>query len=108
MIPAKVCSDNRARSVEFDATDYFKQANLQDLIDLLDCDFAIGFAANAVALFFEEEDTRINELMDYCRALKPGLPLIGFECSIDQEAAFDWLEENRPELLDQLAQYLDW
>jgi len=93
MIPANVHSDDFVWAVNFDATPWFEQATFKEIIELINCDWAGNYPADAVALFFEDQNQEIQQLMAYCRKSDNG-----FEVSVGQEEAEQWLKCHRSNL----------
>lgn len=92
IIPAEVHSDDYVYSIEFDALEWFMQANDEDIQELQDYDFGGDYPSDDIALFQNNLD--IKNLFAYIEKQN-----IGFECRVNKEAAIKWVKENRPGLL---------
>lgn len=101
IIPAEVHSDDYVYTVNFDAVEWFEQAQDSEIISLAEIGWRGDYAADAVAKFFAESNPDVATLMDYLRRIS-GLPshedYSGFECSVTEDAVLDWLKINRPAL----------
>ena len=96
-IAAHCHSDCQTVDIEFDAVDWFKQCSASDLKDLIDCDWRGDYPADDVARFFEDSSTA--PLFQYVATSGEG-----FECYVNEDDAIAWLEEHRPELLEQVQE----
>ena len=88
MISAEIHSDDFRFKVDFDATPWFEQATSEQIIALIKCDWRGDYAADDVATFFEDVNSKIANLLDYCRR---GEGDFGFEVSVNGEEALNWL-----------------
>jgi len=92
MIKAKIHSDDHVYQFEFDATDWFLQATDEEIKELSECDFGGDLPADRIAYFFEDKNSSVEILLDYCQ-LNPQ----GFECHINVEDATSFINENSPD-----------
>jgi hypothetical protein len=102
IILAEVHSDDHVFEVEFDATPWFEQASNEAIVALADCEWGGDYAADAVADFFSESNEQISDLFTYLhtiRNLRSHKDMNGFECHVNSEDAYAWLEANRPGLV---------
>jgi hypothetical protein len=102
-IRAEVHDDNHIFEVEFDATPYFAQASLEEIVELAQTDWAYDYPADAVALFFEDGPHKIDEiedLMEYTRRTQGRRGAIGFGCSVTSEDVYAWLEAEHPDWVE--------
>ena len=97
-IEAEVHDDDHRMSVNFDAGAWFSQASDQEIIDLHETEWRGDEAADVVALFFEDKNEEIGALMVFCRSTQGTHHPVGFECSVNEDDAMDWLKHNRPGL----------
>ncbi len=97
-VNAEVHTDDQNVKVEFDAAPWFAQASDEDIMALHEIDWGGGEAADNVAEHFIGKHAGIDGLFDYLRAIRNGCAM-GFECSVDDDDVFGWLEQNRPDLL---------
>lgn len=93
MISAEIHSDDFVFKVKFDAIPWFKQATYEEITALIKCDWRGDYAADAVATFFEDTDREIETLLHYCKKNN-----FGFEVSINEEEALNWLKTYRPHI----------
>ena len=97
MIKAECYSDDRCIEVEFDATAWFKAATDSMILALVKCGWCHDYAADAVAEYIETDNPKITEMFTYIR-LRQRIETIGFECSVNEADAMEWLKTNRPAL----------
>lgn len=101
MIRAEVHSDDYKVEAKFDATKWFEQAIVNEIMALRMCDFGGDSPADAVALFMAEYDPQVARVFDYLE-FKPTMPYsndsVGFECHVDADDAIAWLSENQSNL----------
>lgn len=101
MIYAEVHSDDHNVKTEFDATPWFEQAFVKDLIELSKCGWGGDYPADNVAKFCSDFDENVQKVFDYLDVIKDDpskKDCCGFECHIDRESAIEWLKANRPEI----------
>jgi hypothetical protein len=99
-IPAEVHSDDHAAEASFDAAPWFRQASDQDIKDLIECGFRGDYPADEVAQW-EANVTANEEVIEVFTYVctRRNVADIGFECSVDEDAAFNWLRANRLNLI---------
>lgn len=93
-IRARVRSDDYRYECEFDAAPWFEQASEEEIQELADCGWGGDYGADAVALYFEDNNPEIAKLMEYCRSTQDSYSALGFECYVNREAAMEWLVDN--------------
>lgn len=103
MINAECHSDDRAVEVSFDATPWFEQANEEQILSLARCEWRGDYPSDAVAHFMAEKNEAVAEMFTYLE-LRGRIETIGFECSVNQDEAMNWLKANRPVYWAQLMQ----
>jgi hypothetical protein len=101
MIRATCHTADNARSLEFDATPWFSEANPRNIIDLAQRGWSSEWIAEALEGRAGYE--RLHDLIRYAaeRLERESLEDPGwhtFECMIDGPGALAWLETNRPEV----------
>lgn len=94
-IPAEVHTDDNAIIVEFDAVQYFEQANDCEIVELMLCEFSSDYAADNVAIVSESWYADIGKVLSHTSPFKD---MSGFECYVDEDKALAWLKANRPAL----------
>jgi hypothetical protein len=92
-IAAECWSDDHRVEVKFNAAPYFARASVQDILDLEQCEWSCDKPCDAVALWCENSDPTVERMFTYIRIAD-----LGFECSVDRESAFTWLQQYRSEL----------
>lgn len=97
-IYAEVHDDAHLTKVEFDAALWFAQATDSQIARLHDIGWTGDEPSDVVAEFFESRNKDIEDMFDFCRATKNTRNQIGFECSVDEDSAMDWLKQHRPGL----------
>ena len=85
MMRACAYSDDHRMVVHFDAEDYFKDADKQDLIELAKCGFGGGYSGDIVARFYEGIESK---LLSYGHG--------AFECYVHPEDGLAWIRANKP------------
>ena len=91
-VPAEVHSDDGLHRADFDASAWFAQAADGEIANLVGCGFHGDYPADEVARFFERSATA--EVFAHVDR-----SAVGFECSVDEDAAGRWLAVHRPHLL---------
>jgi len=95
MIKAITHSDDHVYDIEFDMIDWLKIASEEAIQDLRQCEYGGDYAADAIALYFEDFNREIKTMMSYVRSQTQ----CGFECHvIDTEALEEWIDKNRPNI----------
>ena len=105
-VKAEAHSDDYNVQVEFDAADWFEQASDQEIVELVNCGWGGDYPADAVAEFLSDADLGLSKLFDYLHAIANDpskKDCNGFECHIDPDKAAAWLNANRPQLAQHLA-----
>ena len=106
MINANAYSDDHIFTAKFDATEFFKQAELKEIVQLASIGWGGDYAADDVATFFEDkvgfED--VTKIFEYTRMKED----IGFECHVDEKDAMIWLRDNRPDVFEAVAEKIDF
>ncbi len=94
MIKAKISTDDGI-NIEFDVTDWFKKASLEQ-IKQLDDDKWTSVSAEDVAESVREKQDKLNKVLLYiqlCNELKG--QTLGYEITIDKTSAVQWLRRFR-------------
>jgi hypothetical protein len=96
-IKAEIHTDCRTAEANFDATHWFQQASDNEILDLADCGWGGGLAADDVAEYYNDRksDLGVEEVFTALHILRRKQN-IGFECNVDGEDALAWLKEHRP------------
>lgn len=103
MIKAETHSDDRAVEVDFDATPYFQQASDEDLASLIECGFEGDEPADQVAIHLADTNDQIAAMFTYLEARnRASRKSTGFEVSVDEDEALDWLKQNRPSVFNHI------
>ena len=95
IIKAEVHSDDYDQEVDFDAAAWFEQASDKEITDLAECGWGGDYPADYVAKWFEDTNPDIAEVFEHCRHTHE----MGFECHVEAEDVYEWLEANRPGLV---------
>ena len=95
IIPAECHTDDFAVEVPFDALKWFKEASDQEILDLAECEWRGDYPADAVAQTSSTWNKELDKVFDHTN---PHKDLGGFECSVDEGKALEWLLINKPEL----------
>lgn len=105
-IAAECHSDDRASEVSFDAIDWFESAEDSELIELAECGWGGGYAADAIADWMENRNEEVADMFKYIHARnKVSRESIGFECSIDDSViALEWIQSNRERAYEKIAE----
>lgn len=82
-------------SLDFDAAEWFQQADLEELIALAAQACCRSYEADNVAEFFADKTPEMRLFFDNLHSGHYGQPA-GFEVYIDEEDAKNWIECNRP------------
>jgi hypothetical protein len=96
-VPARAWTDDGAVSVEFDAADWLRTASVGALRALDACGWRGDYGSDQVALDLSDTNAEIADLFAYLEQINrcPARETVGFEVSVDEEAALEWLETNR-------------
>lgn len=88
-IPAKASTDDQYYSVEFDAYDWFLQADDNELTSLALYEFGGDYPADLALEYFQDRLPEVDKLFSLLRSD------IGYECYIDKKASIEWIKEHR-------------
>jgi hypothetical protein len=107
LIAAKVSSDDGNINIEFNALDYFESelanGNIETVTEALDgCDFGSDYPTDTIAEYFS--DTTTERLFNYLENInedKVRETLMGFDCVINSEHFFTWLQTKGTKSLSQ-------
>jgi hypothetical protein len=103
MIRAEVHSDDDKVTATFDATPFFEQATLAELLGLADIGWGGNSEADAVALFMHVKDKNVRRVFEYL-SFHPSFQYsgdrVGFECKVNERDAAAWVRANKPEWFD--------
>lgn len=105
MIHATAWSDCRQFEIEFDATLWAEQASDEAIVALGKCDFRGDYPADAVVEFMAAKgNKRAEALFEFLKVVQYQLngDTNGFECCVDSEDLFAWLEANKPHLISEV------
>lgn len=97
-VKAEVQDDAALTCVEFDAGPWFEQAADADIEQLREIGWRGDYPADEVALFFEETNQDVANLMYFCQGSQGTHTPIGFECEVEEDSAMAWLKRNRTQL----------
>ena len=97
MISASAHPDDQVIDVEFDATPWFEQADVDEILELAEEGWGCGPAADEVALYMADHDADLAKMFGYID-LRRRTETCGFECYVDEDEAREWLAANRPAL----------
>jgi methionyl-tRNA synthetase len=88
-------SDDYFVNLEFDASEYFQDAEIGDLIELSHHDWKHCQAADEIAYFYGQDNA--HRLFEYLenRPLMPDGDPVGFECEVNPAEAMAWLRRHR-------------
>lgn len=92
IIPAEAHTDDHLVEVKFDAVSWFRQADGYDLVRLVNCEFRGDYPADEVAEFCANNNEELQRLFTYLSVVNNPRIVCGFECSVDEQAALDWLK----------------
>jgi len=100
MIRAEAHSDDFKHTAKFDATPWFEQVTVEEIIELAECGWGGDQPADQVAQFFDGETgyEGVTSMFEN----KDG----GFECHVHEADVFAWLASNRPSVLGAVAEAL--
>lgn len=99
-IPAEVHTDDHHHESRFDAEPWFKQATDEEIVELAKIGWRGDYAADLVAEWTADRNKEVRNV------LKNTSPRdgVGFECSVDEDAAVAWLKKNKKELWTKIEQ----
>lgn len=101
-VPAEIHSDDYRFSGDFYAEAWLAQASDEEILALADEEWRSCEEADSVGYFYEDTNSGIQSLLAYCHATQGSRNSIGFEVSVDERAALEWLRQNRPGLWAQI------
>ncbi len=93
IIPAEAHSDDRKVEVKFDAVHWFRRASIRAVVALAGCNWRGDYPADHVAEWEANRNPEMKRLFDYLEIVNKDSTVCGFECSIDEKAAVEWLEK---------------
>ena len=93
VIPAEAWTDDHKIEVKFDALEWFKQANDEEIRNLAGCEWSLDEPADEVAIWTADNAYQdgLCKLFWYTSNIAGG-----FECRVDEEKARQWLKKERP------------
>jgi DNA-directed RNA polymerase subunit RPC12/RpoP len=97
-ISAECRSDDLVVEVEFNAAQWFEQANGEQIVALARCGWGDDYPADVVAQYMAEHSGGVRRLFQYLDIIADGPTDTGFECRVNNEEAMAYLAEHRPEL----------
>lgn len=92
-VDAEVHTDDGSAEAEFDAAPWLRQATGEEIRALAECGWRGDYPADAVAEWTQDIDADVRAVFRRVRRRS-----LGFECSVDEEQARHWLEQNRPDV----------
>ena len=98
MIRATIHTDDNQLTYSFDATLFFEQATLGEIVVLKEIGWFGNYQSDAVALFMLDKDAEVAEVFRYLDRNpinNDGFPT-GFECHIREEDVARWVRAHRP------------
>jgi hypothetical protein len=105
-VHAELVSDDHVQKAEFDCQDWFKQATDEDILELAREGYSHDFTSDNVAQFFNDKNDEVKQVFTYLDSIK-NVPskkdVQGFGCTVDEDQAINWVEHNRPHLMEKLA-----
>jgi hypothetical protein len=101
MIKAECWSDDKCIEVKFDATEWFKQAKDKHIIELAKCGWRGDYPSDNVAYFMADMNKDIQRMFDYIN-IRDQVIDCGFECSVNEDDAMNWLTINRPNVAEKI------
>ena len=109
IIMTEAYSDDRVIQVSFNAAKWFEQASDQTILDLAECGWGGDYPADKIVDYYDCTDAvlskdhdKIKKLFTYLDAIRNTSSACGFECHVEEEAAMEWIKNNRPHLLGQI------
>jgi hypothetical protein len=99
-IPAKIYSNDRAMSAQFDAAEWFATAPKDRILDLASHDWSgHTAAADDLARSAATTNDAIADVFQYVMYQRHGGMQSGWQCSVDPVSALEWLANRRPAVL---------
>jgi acylphosphatase len=106
-VPAECHSDDKAIECPFDAAAWLKKATLKEIKALHVCGYMGNYPADEVAIWMAGKDEEIAFMFQYIEHKKRAGADIGFECSVDRDAALKWLDKNRNRMYTRLINAME-
>lgn len=103
-VRATAYSDDRIFEVSLLVAQWFAQASDKEILDLARVEWANEYAADQVALHFEETNDAMRSLLSYTRNTQGRRNPVGFECQVNGDDAIQWLKLHRPHLVGQVIE----
>jgi hypothetical protein len=99
-IPAKIYSNDRAVSAQFDAAEWFASAPKDRILDLARSGWSGHTpATDELARYAATSNEAIADVFQYVMYLRHGGMQSGWQCSVDPVSALEWLADRRPAVL---------
>lgn len=106
-ITATVWTDDNKHKVLFNCNEWFALAKDEEIKELAESNFEYSEMSDKVAEFYEDKIPEIKKLFEHTGSYNYiGLnrkDMIGFECSIEEAEAWDWIKINKPLLFAELS-----
>lgn len=100
MIRAEAHTDDYVFKAHFNAEPWFEQASFEEIQALQACGWGGDYASDEVAIYAADYDGGVNTIFEYLR-LHPKMgdtkDPVGFECTIEEDEALDWIRRHRPD-----------
>lgn len=96
---ATAWSDDRVIEIEFDARPWFWTAETEEIVDLAKCGWRGSEPSDQVAMYMAEQHDGLADLFKYLELVNNRGSVretVGFECSVNEDEAVQWLEKHRP------------
>jgi len=104
-VRAEAHSDDRLFEVSFLANEWMADASDEQLLDFAAAGWGGCEEADEVARSAEEsEHAGVSALLDYVRRTRDRRNPIGFECTVKEEDAMEWLRQHRSEVLRRIQE----
>jgi hypothetical protein len=98
-IPAKIRSNDCAKSVEFDASEWFATAAPEKILDLARSGWGGEPAARDIAGYAAASNGAVAEVIQYVMYLRHGGLCSGLDCFVNAVAGLEWLARNRHDVI---------
>lgn len=98
LIRAECHSDDHNVEVDFDATEWFRQASEKDVLALAQCGWGGDYAADAVAIHMADSHPKIASMFQYLHIIRDDptkKDCGGFECHVNGGDALAWVRSHR-------------
>lgn len=105
VVKARFWTDDHRFEVDFEAQDYFAQASVDSLLSIAEVGFSGDYCTDNVAEFMQGRNEGIDDGFAYIHAVQKSAmkDAPGFECSVDSEDYFRWMDLHHR---SELAQWL--